>query len=131
MGTAQRAYDIQLGRHPLGAEAGADILEGLGVLEFLAGQVGQFEIVEQKIEEFFLSDLEGELIHTFAVRAGLALSGALASAALWLGDGVAGHKFLIAGVHHLPFAALAVVEDRFFNVPGRNTDLLAPFYIGD
>ena len=34
-------------------------------------------------------------------------------------------------MHHLPLAALAMVKDGFFNVARRNTDFLAPLYIGD
>ena len=131
VGAPKGTHHIQLGGHALGGEARAYITEGFGVLEFFPGQIGQLQIVEQEVEKLFLGNLEGELIHAFSVRAGLALPLALATAALGFGDGVPGHPFLIAGVHHLAPATVAVVEYGLVNIPGGDAYFLAPFDIGD
>ena len=56
---------------------------------------------------------------------------ALTTTALGFGNGIAGHPFLVSGVHYFLSAALAMVEDTFFNVAGRNADFLAPLDIGN
>ena len=107
------------------------VLERVRVLEFLAHQEGQFQVIKEEVQELFLGDLEDELVHALALVAGLALAAAAALAAGRLGQAVAGHELLVAGVHHFAVAAGAMVEDRLLKVLVRDTDLLALLHVGD
>ncbi|MNN90502.1 hypothetical protein D3C81_2084600 [compost metagenome] len=61
-------------------------------------QVGQFEVLEHELEEFFLGNLEDEFVHALAGVAGLAAAAAAATT-LRPGDMFTGGEFLVARVH--------------------------------
>src|SRR5690554_8096904 len=77
-----------------------------------------------------LGDLEGELVHAFAVRAGLTLPLALATFTFGLCNGVARDPLLVAGMYHFPAATGPVMEDWLLYIPGRYADFFSPFNIG-
>ncbi len=94
-------------------------------------QVGQFEVLEHELQEFFLGNLEDEVVHALAGVAGLAAAAATASAALRPGDVFTGGELLVAWVHDGLFAPATMVQHRFVDIAPRNADLLAMFHVHD
>ena len=88
------------------------------------GQARQRQILEEDLHELLLAQREAEVVFALALVAGLSLAGA-ALATLGALDPVAPQVVLVAGVHHVTHAALAVVEDGFGQVLLGNADLLA------
>lgn len=112
------------------ADPGAHGLERVGAGQVALDRAGQFEVFEHEFEEFFLGDLEHELIHAFAGVTRLA--GAFAAAtALGALDVFAGGELLVARMHDSLLATPAVVQHRFVDVPSGNADLFAMLHVGD
>ncbi len=111
---AHGAYHVDLGRIAFVHYPGAHVFERFNALQLALHQIGQFQVFKQKIEELILADLEHKIIDTFAAVAGIAFATATATTAtLGALNVVAGNKFLVAGMNHIPLAALAMVEERF------------------
>jgi hypothetical protein len=114
-------------------------LEGLPVtLQFdrkalaqaLFDQVGQFEVLEEHVEELFLRQRELERVLALAV--GAAFPAAAALAALRPRDLVAAEIFLVAGDDVVALAGAAVVvKGRLGDPAGRDRHLLAVLDVGD
>jgi len=96
-----------------------------------AGQVGQGQVVEEDLHEFFLAEVEDEVVLRLTGVGGLATAAPLAAAALGPLDAVAAHVILVAGVHHLALAALAVSEHRLGDVALGDVDVLPLRHVAD
>ena len=129
-GLAHGTHDVHLGGNAVADDAAVAEMETAGAFQLALDQVGQLQVLEQKIQEFPGIDLEGELILAFAAVAGF-LAAATALAAGGLLDAVPLLEFLVARVHHVAAAAAAVVEDRLGEVLLRDGDALALFHVLD
>ena len=76
-----------------------------------------------------MGDLEYEIIHAFALIAGLATSTRTTSLAP--GQLVAFNKFLVAGVNNGALAAGTMAEYRLLDILIGYSDFLTVFYVGD
>src|SRR5471032_758577 len=112
------------------------VVAGALVLEFGCGgqlgldQVGQLQVFEEVVHEFFARQLEDEIVlgHLVAI-AGLAAAGA--AAALGTVDQVALEVFLVAGVDGFPHAAVSVAERGLAHVLDRDGNFFAILNVGD
>ena len=84
------------------------------------GQVGQFQVVEEQIDEFLAAQDEAECILAVALTRATGLAAALAGAR----QHVAFDELLVSGQHHVAGAALAT-ETRFVHPLDRDGDLPA------
>lgn len=130
VGRTQGTDDVDPRRVALVADPRTHGLEGICAGQVALDQVGQFEILEHEFEEFFLGDLEDELVHAFAGVAGLARPTAAATSRR-TGDVFASGEFLVAGVNHGLLAAATMVKHRFVDIATGDADLLAVLHIGD
>ncbi|MNE09758.1 hypothetical protein D3C80_1024450 [compost metagenome] len=130
MGRPQGANDVDARRVAFVADAGTHSLERVAAAEVAFDQVGQFQVLEHELEEFFLGDLEDEFVHALAGIAGLARASA-ATASRWPGDVLAGSEFLVAGVDDCLLATTAMVQHRLIDIAAGNADLLAVFHVSD
>ena len=130
-GAAHRAHHVQVVRRAVAAVAGALALPLGRFGQLRAHQVGQRQVLEEDLHELFLAQLEDEVVLAFAGIAGLALAAALATAALGPLDAVAADEVLVARVHHLADAALAMAEDRLAHVLLRDVHFLAALDVAD
>src|SRR6185437_16357688 len=105
-------------------------IEGAGILEALFDEIGEFEVLEEHVEE--LVPRQRELERVLAAAVGAALTAALPFAALRPRDFVAPNIFLVAGDDVIGAAGAAVVvEDRLGDPACRDRDLLAMLDVGD
>jgi hypothetical protein len=129
-GIAHGAHAIQLGRRAVRGEARAHRHGRADVLELGLYEVGELKVVEEQVEEFFLGQGEDEIILAMAIGASPLPTPATARGRL--GDGVADNEILVAGQHHIPFAAvLAEPEGRLVQAFGADLDFLAAVDLGD
>ena len=84
------------------------------------GEIGQFQIVQEQVDEFFAAQNEAERILA------VALAGPLPLPPLWLGprQHVAFDELLVSGQHHVAGAAFAT-EARLVHALDRDADLAA------
>ena len=99
--------------------------------ELRAGQVRQREVVEEDLHELFLGQVEDEIVLALAGVARLALPLPLPPPPLRPLDAVAAHVLLVARMHDLARAALAVAEHRLADVALRDVDVLALLDVAD
>ena len=130
-GAAHRAHHVQVVGRAVAAVAGALALPFRRFGELRAHQVGQRQVLEEDLHELFLAQAEDEVVLAFAGIAGLALAAARTAAALGPLDAVAADEVLVARMHHLADAALAVAEDRLAQVLLRDVHLLAALDVAD
>ena len=128
---AHAAHHVQVVGRAVAGEAGAVALP-LGHLgQLRAHQVRQCQVLEEDLHELFAAQAEDEVVLAFALVAGLAAAAALPAAALGSLDAVAAHELLVARVHDLAHAALAVAEHGFGEVLLRDVDVLAALDVAD
>src|SRR5687767_8907790 len=113
---AHRAQHVQVVRRALGTEAGALALPLGRVGELRADHVRQRQVLEEDLHELLFAQRKGEIVFALAGVAGLALARAASAAALGALDAVTADVVLVARVHDLAHAALAVVEHRLGHV---------------
>ncbi len=99
--------------------------------ELRAREVRQREVVEERLHELFLGEVEDEVVVPLAGVAGLAAARAAASAAVRPLDAVAGDVLAVARMHGLALAALAVAEHGLAQVALGNVDVLALLQVAD
>ena len=117
---------IEAGGRTVGGEACPRRFRSLQVLQLDLDQIGQLQIVEEKIEELFLGQREGELVLSLAVRAAAAATAT--TAALRLRDLVADLILLVARQHVVVHAAIAAeAEGGLAQALGADGDLLRAF----
>ena len=113
---AQRAQHVQVGRRAVAGEAGALALPFGRLGELGADQVRQLQVVEEDLHELFARQREDEVVLAFARRCAWPRRCRRPPPPLRPLDAVAGHVFLVARVHDLAVAALAVAERRLGDV---------------
>ena len=128
---AHRTQHAQIGRRARIREAGAVALHLRRLGELRAGQARQRQVVEEDLHELFFGQVEDEVVLALARIAGLALTAAAARATLRPLDLVAAQVLLVARMHHLARAALAVAERRLADVAPRQVDVLALLDVAD
>ncbi len=128
---AHRTHDAEVAGRAVIDEAGAVrlVLGDLG--ELRAREVGQREVVEERLHELFLGEVEDEVVLALAGVARLAAAAAATPAAVGPLDAVAGHVFAVARMHRLALAALAVSEHRLAQVALGDVDVFALFEVAD
>jgi hypothetical protein len=131
-GAAHRAHHMQVVGRAVAGEAGAVALPLRGLGQLGADQVRQGQVLEEDLHELLLAQAEDEIVLPFAGVAGLAAAGATAPLTpLRALDAVTGHVLLVAGVHHLAFAAGAVVEHRLAHILLGDVHVLAALQVAD
>ena len=83
--------------------------------KLLLHQIGQGQILEEEIHEFFLRQLEHEVVHALALRPA-ATAAAFPLAAFGAVHPVAADELAVAGQHDVAAATGAVVKDRLGHV---------------
>ena len=129
---AHGAADIDVGRRARGGEPRAPWLEGDRFLQVQLDHVGQFEILEEQVEELFARQHEAEIVLAVAV-AGLALAGtARAALAAGFRQPVAGDEFLVARQDMVaPATAGRVLEARLGRALDRNAHRMVAVDVSD
>lgn len=94
-------------------------------------QVRQRQIFKQQVEIFVFGDLENEIILTFTVLAGVALTAAAATAALWPFDAIVLYEMIVTGVDAMARAAAPLMKHRFVDIGVGNRYGFATVYVGD
>ncbi len=101
----------------------------LRILELFANQVREFQVLEHEVEEFLLVELEDELIHAFALVAGLATRATATAAGTVYA--ITANEFLVTGQDATLLAALSLVKYGFRNILFRNRYLFATIHVRD
>ena len=128
---AHGAQHIEVRRGAVARIAGAARFGGVGLLDRRLDQVGQFEVVEQQIEELAARQGEDEIVGAFAVL-GAFLAGAVTAALGRFRYPVSGHEFLVARKHPFAVAAgVAMAEPRFADAARRDRNLAAVAGVDD
>src|SRR6185295_16216414 len=91
----------------------------------------QGEVVEEDLHELFLGEVEDEIVLTLPGIARLARAAAAAASALRPFDLVAAKVLLVARMHDLARAALAMAEGGLVDVALRDVDVLALLDVAD
>ncbi|MNF51782.1 hypothetical protein D3C84_331090 [compost metagenome] len=126
----QRAHHVDVGGHPVGGVARAVGLHLHQLVELGLLQPWQLQILKQQVQVLVFRDLEHEVVSSLALIRGLAFAPALTAApSLGAVNLVTGDELIVARVHHLPFAALALMEMGFTDVLGRDADALALVHV--
>src|SRR6266851_3098690 len=127
---AHRARDAEVGWAAGDRVAGALEIDGSRILEALFDEVGQFEVLEEHIEEIVLRQRELERVLAAAVRAAFRTAAPLPAGRPR--DLVAANIFLVAGNDVIGAAGAAVMmKDRLGDPARRDRNLLAVIDIGD
>ena len=126
----QRAHHIDVGGHPVGGVASSVGLHLHQLIELGLLQPWQLQILKQQVKILILGDLKHEVVSTLSLIRGLAFASTLTAApSLGAVNLVTGNELIVARVHHLPFAALALMEMGFTDVLGRDADALALVHV--
>ena len=127
--TAHRAKDVDIVGRAVAGESGATILEFGRLGQLRLYQVGEREVVEKNLHEFFARKREGEIVFSFAVPAGA--TAASGTAALGARNLVATGVFLVARYDVFTRAARAMAKSRLGHILPGNRDGLALVDVAD
>src|SRR5690606_11471778 len=100
------------------------------ILQFRLDQIGQLQIVEEEVEEFFAGQAEDEII--LALPVGAAAVASTSGAAVRLTDNVANLVFTVPGQDEVALARVRAERERWLPQTFRpNTDIFAAIDLGD
>jgi hypothetical protein len=131
MAPFQRAHDVDVARRTLRGVASAHCLELGGAHELVAHQIGQFQVIEQQVEEFLARQLEDEVVLTLAAPGPPCPAGAAAEPSSGAAPDLRPRTPCCRDGSCLYAAAGAIMEHRLGDVFRRDTDLFAAIDVGD